>query len=648
MPKIFCYFLFLILFSLKIINLQAQTPINLPQINYTDSLEILLTTNLADSTKLLILKNLCWSYRNINKDKAIDFGKKGLKISQKIRNKKTEADILRFLGIVYWNYLYQHFSLDNYYAALKLSEEINYKEGIGFCYDNLGICFFDKQDYNKALNYALKAKNIFEEIQHKQGLGYAYTHLSQIYLAQKNNELALGYGFKALKIRQFLGNKPAIVNTLRDIGLIYQTQNNYKQSLQYLYQAISLATKSNNAFVLAEAEQCIAVTYLKIGNLEKSLDFATKSFAIAEQYRSNKLIISNAQTLHKINLSQKKYEKALEFNTIYHLYKDSLSNEKEHIKAIEQEAKYEFEKEQKQLKLEVANDALRLQQQYTIIAILILLFIGVIVALVFVFRKKRQQEQMALNLQISNTEITQLAEELQSQTENLEISNEFKDQLFTIIGHDLRSPLIGVNGIFELWQEGILSEEELKEILPSIAKNIYQVTALTENILFWAKSQINEQGVRLETFDLQLFGKNQIDILKTQAAIKQVNLESKIPKNMMVKADKNMIDLVLRNLVGNAIKFCNQNDTIIISLKDKENKNFIEVCVEDTGIGISPENLEIIFIPKLFTLQGTGSKKGTGLGLRLCKDFVERNGGKIWAESEVGKGSKFYFTLMKG
>jgi two-component system, sensor histidine kinase and response regulator len=233
---------------------------------------------------------------------------------------------------------------------------------------------------------------------------------------------------------------------------------------------------------------------------------------------------------------------------------------------------------------------------------------------------------------------------LQAQAESLQVSNEFKDQLFSIIGHDLRSPLVGVNGIFELRQEGLLDDEEFLNVLPDVAQNIYQVTNLTENLLFWAKSQIKGQFLRLENLDLHSFANNQVDLFRTQTLAKNILLVNQVPYKTMVLADSNMLDLVLRNLVGNAVKFCKDCDIITISATKTNSDTFL-VCVSDTGVGMSQENVDKLFGSFVFTLRGTSNEKGTGLGLKLCKEFVEKNGGTIWVESELGKGSKFFFTL---
>ena len=237
-----------------------------------------------------------------------------------------------------------------------------------------------------------------------------------------------------------------------------------------------------------------------------------------------------------------------------------------------------------------------------------------------------------------------LAEEkLKEQAEQLRSLNQLKDKLFSIIGHDLRSPLVSLMDILKLADEEDISEEEFKSFLPMLANNVGHTSELLENLLHWAKSQLQGETIHPVHFDLKTMVDHKMNLFGKKALEKGIHIQNKMQENTCILADQHMIELVLRNLLANAIKFCKKDDTITITAEADD--KLTTVCVCDTGVGIPEKNLKKLFASETFTTQGTESEKGTGLGLLLCKDFVEKNHGEIWVESTLGKGSKFYFTV---
>jgi signal transduction histidine kinase len=236
--------------------------------------------------------------------------------------------------------------------------------------------------------------------------------------------------------------------------------------------------------------------------------------------------------------------------------------------------------------------------------------------------------------------------ELTKSNKELSELNAQKNKMFAIIAHDLRAPLGNVNQILAMAAEGNLTNTEIEQTLEKLSSNAYATSELLDNLLNWASSQMKGAAVKKINFDLMSSVQRKILLFWQMSKQKGVYLENKIQNEIFVYADINMIDTVLRNLVSNAVKFCRQGDSISISAES--DNNMIKVCVADTGIGITEEHQKLIFDDITFTVRGTANEKGTGLGLPLCKDFVERNGGNIWVESSFGKGSRFYFTLPSG
>lgn len=235
---------------------------------------------------------------------------------------------------------------------------------------------------------------------------------------------------------------------------------------------------------------------------------------------------------------------------------------------------------------------------------------------------------------------------LVQQTEELLSTNELKNKLFSIVSHDLRNPILSLNEIVNLFNEGVITDEDIKSYMPLISKNIKSTSALLENLLHWSRSQLKGERIQKNNFNLRIAALLQISILDPLANEKAIKIENSIDETIVVHADRDMIELVFRNLISNAIKYCKEGGTISLSSRMEEHQ--VEVCIKDTGIGIAEENLQKLFGLNNFSTPGTNKELGTGLGLLLCREFVTKNGGKIWVESKLNEGSKFCFTIPLG
>ena len=236
---------------------------------------------------------------------------------------------------------------------------------------------------------------------------------------------------------------------------------------------------------------------------------------------------------------------------------------------------------------------------------------------------------------------------LHRQNKELYDLNASKDKFFSIIAHDLRGPFNGFLGLTQIMVEELqtLTMEEIREIafgMKSSATNLYR---LLENLLKWAMVQQGLITLIPEQLELLTVTNESIEMIREAAKGKNIDIEFDIPDSLTVMADKNILQTVVRNLVSNAIKFTDKGGRILISV-EATNEWYIQISVTDSGIGISPEMVKDLFRIDVRTgRKGTGGEQSTGLGLLLCKELVEKQGGTIWAESEVGKGSKFCFTI---
>jgi signal transduction histidine kinase len=220
-----------------------------------------------------------------------------------------------------------------------------------------------------------------------------------------------------------------------------------------------------------------------------------------------------------------------------------------------------------------------------------------------------------------------------------------KDKFFSIISHDLRSPINALAGLLDLLDKGAVKPEELSRHIHELKSRFNHTRTLLNNLLDWTLLQMDKLNLQASRIDLRKMVDENIQLLGS-VPNKQIRLYNNVPVDTIGYADSNTINLVIRNLMTNAIKFTNDGGEVAIGAREKEAEWLITVA--DNGVGMNDDVLKILFDKTApYTTRGTANEKGTGLGLILCKEFVEKNGGKIYVESQVGKGSRFSFTVPK-
>jgi signal transduction histidine kinase len=257
----------------------------------------------------------------------------------------------------------------------------------------------------------------------------------------------------------------------------------------------------------------------------------------------------------------------------------------------------------------------------------------------------QNQELLAQNEELSaiNEEVYSKNEAISDQAKELERLNFTKDKLFSIVSHDLRGPVRQVQDVLDLMDRNYISADEFQTMMPRLRENIRHTSNLTENLLYWARQQMDGLQVKASVFDLRVIVEENFRLFKSMAENKGIVLTNFVEPTLWVYADSDMMRLVLRNLISNAIKFTSNGGKIMIGYnRDQE---YTMIFVEDTGTGLGKDEILMLFRNEQFTKYGTSGEKGSGLGFSLCREFTERNGGTITVESELDKGTKISFTM---
>jgi len=267
------------------------------------------------------------------------------------------------------------------------------------------------------------------------------------------------------------------------------------------------------------------------------------------------------------------------------------------------------------------------------------------------YQLAQDKKHLLENLAKANRE---LEDKVKARTEELRIKNEeltrinaIKDKLFTIISHDLKQPLVSLSVFFEILKQlpDDVSRLKLDQFYLKLQANLQDVTSLLDNLLYWSQSQMGQSKVEQKPIRIVDLVKRNIDLYQVSALQKDINIELKpIPGDPIVVGDENIVNLVMRNLLNNAIKYSKTKSSITVNLNQQN--GHIAISVKDRGVGMSRKLQKYIFENEYHnTTRGTSNEKGTGLGLKLCKEYLVKQSGDIYLRSEKGKGSEVTFTL---
>jgi signal transduction histidine kinase len=355
----------------------------------------------------------------------------------------------------------------------------------------------------------------------------------------------------------------------------------------------------------------------------------------------------SAKVLTDIYEAKGDFRNALLYFKLYKDYSDSLFNDQSTKQILARAAQYEYEKEETRRKeAQVIKDAgyeraLRRDDLKISITIFVIVFLSL---LAFILGRERATSRRVNRLlREKNEQIEEQKEILEQQAVQLLLSNQQKDKLFSIIAHDLRGPLNSLKGLMDFRKEKKLTDLEINKMMQELRSHVDSSSEMVGNLLYWASSQLNGMKVSPVLLPMDELVQEVLHFYSHQAIEKGVHLLSNIPSSLIGYGDKDMIELVVRNLVSNAIKFSHPGGQVTVSGCKRAGE--IEISVSDNGLGMHAEALDRIRRKESFSNYGTASEKGTGLGILLCHEFAEANGGRFYAESEWGKGSRCYFTI---
>ncbi|ADR20065.1 hypothetical protein MATR_23280 [Marivirga tractuosa] len=584
-------------------------------------------------------------HKTNNLEKAMSLLIRALDIDEKAENEI--ALIFTYIGF------YQLFEQveDYYYGKEFLEKASNLLRNFNlpplrlYINQNLGYTYYATGETGKSIE---QHQNILKYAQTEripQIEAEAHTDLADIYTNENVYEKALNHYKSALETYRRIKSTLSEAECLNAIGNIYLMQNKSKKAYDNYTVALDILKNIKNAEAqLASLYNSVGRYYLKEDNPERALANLRIANPLAQSSQNQELVQETYALLSKTYKALGNFKSALEYSELFKALEDFLQKEKNDRSILKMQSRYSINQKQSlidQLELNRIQKEFELEEEkrfknFLIIMVVLIAIILILILTLFILQRKNNSKLKAANLKVK------------AQNDELEDLNATKDKFFSIIGHDLKGPLNSLTSFSGLLMNhtSSLSTEEIQMLAKDLDKSLKNLFALLENLLQWSRSQTGNIEFKAEEFDLTEMLDENKKLLEKQAENKKISIEVKNTKAVVAKAHPNSITTVIRNLLSNAIKFTEEDGQIKMGVVEEKNRYVVKIA--DNGVGMPKEVANKIFrIDTKHSTQGTAKEKGTGLGLILCKEFVEKNGGEIWVKSEEGKGTIFSFSIPK-
>ncbi|HKM94392.1 MAG TPA: tetratricopeptide repeat-containing sensor histidine kinase [Prolixibacteraceae bacterium] len=485
-----------------------------------------------------------------------------------------------------------------------------------------GLVYFFQQKWNEALYFYQQALGAAEKLKNKEGISIAYNNIANIYQKQLQPKKAFNYYGKALEIQRELADSAAMCNCLMNIASNHLEQNQLREVSAPLNEALDIAEKIGDNEIIALSYMHLGVLYSKTGQMNKATEMLKQAEILALNTGYERVRQEILHTASNIYFEAKEYKPAYEYLKKSQTLGDTLMNQQMLEKTQEFEISYKSKENESELTL-YKQQLKALHQQQIFHAIIVLLLILLIVSLVINQKRNRIQNRKLKDL------------------------NETKDKLFSIISHDLKSPAMAQKvAIDTMIQRADQYDAETLVMLTSFNNAAESQLSLLQNLLNWANIQTGKMMYSPIKFNLCETMAKSIELYAVSAKNKGLQFVSDMPDNCMVQADRQMINTVVRNLLNNAVKFSKPAEIIRISISC--HNSYMRVSIIDKGVGMPQQQIdELLTDGKSTSKDGTQGEKGSGLGLIICKELLEKNNSRLEIESNENEGTVFSFNLPK-
>lgn len=597
-------------------------------------------------------------------DSSIYYFKTGYALSQKAGYLKGMGRNLMDMGYAYDRSDRQNEAVKCYFRALTIFKKLKLQKNINQTLINIGAIYYDLDQYKIAETYFAEVYNNFKAAHDTAGIAYGMSSLANCYMETHRYVQATDFYTKSLAIRKKLGDKNGMALIYEEWGVMKRYQHDYKQSLADLDSALTISRQMRDKYEQATMLANVSETYLAMKDYPNAIRSGETGLKIMHSINFMHGISEMLERLSRAYAGNGNIKKAYDTQTAYIKLQDSLINQKtlRDITLIEfgrvRDENLDLAKNNQLMASQNTSYITRIKRYSNLIGVITVMLVLVFLLLLVQYRRNREkqsankllveqkEEIAAINHQLGmlNEEVTSQMEVVSKQKDELEKLNNIKNMLFSIVSHDLRGPLSSLQTLFAIYREGGLGDQELNVILAQLEDTILSTRAFLDNLLEWSKGQLEGIVAHPVKFNLNDSIDENIRLWDSKISIKGLHVIHECGEQpVMVFADRDMINLVIRNLLSNAIKFCRPGDRIALKAEQAGSKALFSIA--DTGPGISASDRERLFQLDHTVSTGSHGEHGTHLGLILCQDMATRNHGRLWLETEEGKGATFWMEL---
>jgi signal transduction histidine kinase len=529
------------------------------------------------------------------------------------------------IGLVHSNLDNLDVALQNYYQSLKLiTRDTPARARI---LNSIAVVYRNNNDLDSAMAVHREAEVLFIEANDLAGVAGSSINVGNIFKAQGLFHKAIHYQLKALQIFDSLKMEGGIISALNNLGDCYVKLGDISKARNFLKEAYDRSMNSSNTRSAIIALTQLGHAEFKAGDYDKSGQYLNQAMDLALKYQQLNSIREIMDARGRVLLIQGKYKEAAENFQSLVLLTDSLRS-KEKTRQIEN-LKITHSQEKKDAEIAVLsldNKITSLQRNMLALAMIILVL--TVVGFSMRFRLKRQRETKFM-----------LESQVKERTLALEESNNLKDKLFSIIGHDLRSPVNSLNSILDMLTKENISREEFLSFAGELKHQVQETSVLLENLLRWSKNRISSEAPVLKLVSLNMLLQRNRNLFLYESQKKEIDITISCDPALKIRVNEQEFDLIIRNLLINAIKYSYRGGVIRLVAEKMTTHTYI--VVQDFGMGMDEKQRHNVFTPDLQSIRGTENEKGSGLGLLLCYELAKRNKSTITCDTEEGRGTVF-------
>jgi signal transduction histidine kinase len=603
----------------------------------TDSLLQVIATTTSDSLKARLSMELSGHFASTDYKLAYQYAQEALERAKKTDSTPLIADATSNAAWVCIRLGVMDLAVRYFTDHLEIIEKSGTKLEMAQAMFNLGMVRTSLKEYEIGEELQVKALEFLNSNQDElkdttviigmrimlhNNLGFLYRETGALEKSAENIQKGI------IMARAFDDNDQPLAMLLNNHGETQIQLGDYDGAELSIREALAITRKNGDIPRQSNLLLTLGKVYQGKSQNQSALSNFSESYRLAVQVNGFTLIQSAAEQLYKLYEKTGPADSTLKYLTVFRQYEEKINQDKAREELIRQELTDRIKKNEEE---RIASE--KRSRTKSVLILIAVISAGLVISGMLVYFKKYHRKNSA-----ENRKILELVEALKKENVN-------KDKLFAIIAHDLRGPVGNLKAGLEMITSGEPLDENIKNrILNELKKGSGQTFGLLENMLLWTKLQGNSIALNPAKVDLETTVRENIELVTPMARQKEIRIAIKSEKSIHAFADKESVNLIFRNLLSNAIKFTPNKGLIVINIREAADS--VEVKVEDNGVGMTRETAENLFKSNNNqTTYGTNGEKGTGLGLGLVREFVERNGGTIRVESEPGKGSTFIFTL---